>query len=86
MKPRKLWIRRKDKSHVIEGRLPNGKTILIWTISDDLTRLLEHLLQSSFFTKEKAVNIAEKLKKLSIVSETEENQQKESSKGSDIEN
>lgn len=65
MKQRKLWIRRKGKSHVVEGR--RGKRpILIWTISSDLTQLIEHLLKSSFFTKEKSEKIRQKLDSLNI--------------------
>lgn len=63
MKPRKLWIRRKNKAHVVEGKRGN-KTILIWTISKDLTQLLDFLLKQSFFSKEKENKIKQKLDSL----------------------
>lgn len=63
MKKRKLWIRRKNKAHVVEGRRGN-KTILIWTISNDLTRLLDFLLKQSFFSMQKSEKIKQKLDSL----------------------
>lgn len=78
MKTRKLWIRKKKvkgkhASYVIEGRR-GKKTILIWTISADLTRLIEHLIKTSFWTEEKLAKISKKLTCLEIAGIPEQNQ------------
>lgn len=70
MKSRNIWIRRKKEkgklaSYVMEGR--KGKNALfIWTISNDLTGLLEHLLKTSFWSKEKSAKLRQKLDSLEI--------------------
>lgn len=71
MKQRKLWIRRKEKGHVLEGRTITG-SLLIWTIPTDLEPLILHLINSSFFTQEKALKIVGKLQKIGIVINKEE--------------
>ena len=70
MKSRNIWIRRKKEkaklaAHVVEGR-KGKKTLFIWTISNDLTRLLEHLLKTSFWSKQKSIKIGQKLDSLDI--------------------
>jgi len=78
MKPRKIWIRKKKEkgkhaSYVVEGRR-GKKTLLIWTISADLTRLIKHLLKTSFFTEEKAAKISKKLDSLEMLGNAGQNQ------------
>ncbi len=70
MKPRNIWIRRKKErkklaNYVIEGR-KGKKALFIWTISNDLTRLLEHLLKTSFWSEQKSIKIRQILDSLEI--------------------
>ena len=65
MKERQVYYRRKDKSIVIEGK-EDGKSVLIWTLPNDPTCLLEFLIKASYFTQEKSLKISEKLKRLDI--------------------
>ena len=80
MKSRNIWIRRKKEkgklaSYVIEGR-KRKKALFIWTISNDITRLLDHLLKTSFWSKQKSAKIMQKLDSLDI----KENNDKKNSK------
>lgn len=76
MKQRKIWIRKKKEKgdlarYIVEGKR-GKKTIFIWTISNDLTELLCHLIKSSFFSKEKGEKIAKILDSLNNSEETED--------------
>lgn len=63
MKRQQIYYRRKDKSIVIEGK-EDGASILIWTLPNDPTSLLEFLIKASYFEQEKADKITEKIKRL----------------------
>ncbi len=75
MKKRKIWIRKKKEkgklaSYIVEGQTTKRKEI-IWTISKNLMDLMDHLIKTSFFTKEKAAKIRQKLDSLVIKLEKE---------------
>ncbi len=63
MKSKRIYYRRKDKSIVIEGK-QDGKSVLIWTLPNPETLLLELIEKSSYFTREKTEKIKEKLERL----------------------
>ena len=62
-KERQIYYRRKDKSIVIEGK-QDGKSVLIWTLPNDPTSLLEFLTKASYFEREKADKMIEKVSRL----------------------
>ncbi len=71
MKPRKLYLRRKGKSIIIEGK-KDGKSVLIWTIPEPNIFMSKLLENSSFFTQEKVDNIGQKLSRLDIREQKQE--------------
>ena len=76
MKSRNVWIRRKKEKGKLVGQVVEGRkgknTLFIWTISNDLTRLLEHLLKTSFWSEEKSAKIKQKLDSLEIKQNNDE--------------
>ena len=81
MKQKHIWIRRKKEkgklaTYVVEGST-SKKKILLWTISQDLTSLIQHLIKTSFFTKEKEEKIQQKLDSLVSKPERVSKQQRE---------
>jgi len=62
MKSRNIWVRRKKEEKkpvefIVELRTKSNKVKYVWTISKDITKLLNHLLKTSYFTKEKEQKI-----------------------------
>ena len=66
MKPRRLYWRKKGKALILEGRLGNGKPLLIWTLPEANKFYSEILANASFLTKEKQQNINQKVQRLAF--------------------
>jgi len=69
MKPRRIYWRWKDKQYVLEGRLPDNKTMTIWTLPPAEKFIKQILDNESFFTKEKREKMIEKYMRLEFKSE-----------------
>ena len=69
MKSRRIYYRKKNKSIVIEGRLPNSKALLIWTLPDPERFILGLTENASYFPVEKRQKIMEKVMRLDIKKE-----------------
>ena len=65
---RRIYLRRKEKSHwILEGKT-NGKTTFLWTIPNLEIFVKEILLKSSFITQEKKDKISQKFNRLDFKS------------------
>lgn len=64
LKDRRMYWRKKGKTIVLEGRLPNGKPLLIWTLPEPNKLLPQILGNASFFTQEKRAQIQQKITRL----------------------
>lgn len=69
MKERRLYFRKKGKSIVLEGKMPNGKGRLIWTLPN-ANKFYELILkEASFLPQEKVGKINEKVRCLAYRSD-----------------
>jgi len=66
---RRIYYRKKGKSIIIEGRLPNNKPLGIWTLPDADKFVSEIIENASFLTKEKRTQIKEKFMRLDFRAE-----------------
>lgn len=73
MRERRIYWRKKGKAIVLEGRLTNGKAILIWTLPDANKFYDKILSNASFLPQEKLEQIKQKVMRLNYKTETVKN-------------
>ena len=66
MRQRRISYRRKGKSLIIEGRLPNGKSLGIWTLPEANKFVSQIIENASLLPKEKRVLIRQKYLRLAF--------------------
>ncbi|MBS3099288.1 hypothetical protein J4462_03690 [Candidatus Pacearchaeota archaeon] len=72
MKLRRIYYRKKGKSIVLEGRLPNKKSELIWTLPDANKFISQIIENASLIPLEKLEKIKEKYMRLDFKTEPEQ--------------
>lgn len=73
MKQRRIYYRKKGKSLILEGRLANGKPLLIWTLPDAEKLISQIVDNASFLPQEKREQINEKYMRLDFQPDKKEN-------------